>query len=198
MEIVGKKNPFTIYSPDMVPETEMQHSVWCLTTRGSAQYAIDIAGAQVGYHAPVMPWKEFRTHRVEYLTNLGYFGSERKSMSVKYREPLGRMCPEPAREAIRVNGHTVAKSMDEAVSKWLASKQISPAKMLRTSKQRSRTLMQEMIADISTSIKDFVSIARQSKQLIVRVRVVDKDNKDPEKRVLYIRGDESASYSAYD
>jgi hypothetical protein len=61
---------------------DREHEVLKVTLKdGGEQYALDLAGAQYGYYAPVIPWEEYVEARVEnFIDRPGfqYFGGYKK------------------------------------------------------------------------------------------------------------------------
>ena len=59
----------------VVHEIEDEHLVIYVLLKCGDEYALDVAGAQYGYHEPVLSWDLYMESRVEKLRNFRSFGS---------------------------------------------------------------------------------------------------------------------------
>lgn len=192
--IVGREKPFpTQVTLGGGEEKEYRHIVLKLTTRAGAAYAIDIAGAQYGYRDPVTPWEEFSNRRVQYITDITDSEIGRTSKVDAWSPPMLHGFPEPARDAVLANERVIAKHMADSLEAWLASKHVSTTTLMRGSKMKSDALLQEMIADLSSSIATFVSTAIQTKELIIGTRYIPSADFGGEGRAVFLYGDGSSS-----
>ena len=66
---VRTKTPPRTVSLHLDPEDEtkplLDHWVLCIHLKGGKKYAVDIAGAQFGYHNSVLLWEQFVKERVD-------------------------------------------------------------------------------------------------------------------------------------
>lgn len=134
------------------------------------------------------------SHRVEYVVKISEFGYGRGQNEVIFTpRKLVISFGEPFDNAVTVNSRVVAQNMESELDGWLASKGTLPAALRKVSKAKSDTLMQEMIAKLSSSVKEFVRSASQTKKLIVAVHVIDR----AAKRATFVWGNESTSPTAF-
>ncbi len=57
--------------------TDYAHNIIRVTLKNGESYALDIAGAQYGWHEPVTPWQLYNTSRVREIKDVAPFGGTR-------------------------------------------------------------------------------------------------------------------------
>ena len=194
VSIAGKENNIIAVTPEGEQLKDLPHDILELTMKDGEEYAIDIAGAQYGYHYPVYHWETFGHHRIRYISQVYDFGHTKGQLSKPGSNPLAAMMKQPARAAIMGNQRLAIENLDAAFDEWFAQKQVSIEKMLKMGKKKHDALMSDMVKTLGTSMNCFVDQASKSKDFVVAIRTIPKSKDYPKGRTMYVKGDGSTSY----
>ena len=177
-------------------DTELTHMVLRATMKGGATYAIDITGAQYGFHSPVTSWEDFAAQRLEKTSHTREFGRARHDLCSRNMDPAYLITlKKPAREAFLRNSEVVVEHLDAAFDAWVAAQQMSLGAMMRLSKSKYDVLAGHMLTTLKGSIEDFVQEVTKTEKFVIGIRTTVPNGEDGRLRVIYVRGDGTAEYS---
>lgn len=66
---------------DAVRKDGMHHIIFRVTLTNGEQYAVDLAGAQYGYHKECLTWQDYSTSRIEKVIEIGALGATKKALA---------------------------------------------------------------------------------------------------------------------
>ena len=95
-----------------VDGTDYVHTIIRVTLKNGESYAVDIAGAQYGWHEPVTPWQLYNASRVREIKDVPPFGGTRAS----YKTRVNNMSEQ--RKWIHSIKENFAERVDCALAWW--------------------------------------------------------------------------------
>ena len=161
------------------------HFAWrVVSTRGN-EYAIDVSGAQYGYHEPLILWKEYESQRVQKIHVAADFGTM-KSVRDGWRSRAWNTTAHGG--AVHLNMKPIGDEMDCIIKGWLQSEGTELAEMLRlegdTYKAKSSTLLKHL----EDGLKGYVRAGWKNKDLVVAVEKQQRNNREES---FFVGGDGS-------
>lgn len=96
----------------MIDATDYAHTIIRVTMKNGEMYALDMAGAQYGWHEPVTPWQLYNTTRVRDIRNVVPFGGTRAFCKMRANKMNEQR---QWQHNIKQN---FAESVDDAVATW--------------------------------------------------------------------------------
>lgn len=140
---------------------ELGHWVLRVVLKGGKSYAVDIAGAQFGYHQPVSPWESFYSERVQRIDEVRPFGHINKDDGW---EDAG----EPALVASYMNGYAGEHDLDRIIDGWLERMDSRLAAILKLKPAAYEAQSSEMLKVLDDGLAEFVQ-AGKGNALVVAI-----------------------------
>ena len=139
----------------------MSHLILRVSLKGGKDYAVDLSGAQFGFHEPILPWTEYETQRIQKIQVVQPPGKQ-KSVIDNWRgfDDAGTMA------ALR-NGKAIGDEMDEILDGWLRSEDAKLSAIMTLVTQAYETKSSQILQALEDGMAKFVGAGASNKDLIV-------------------------------
>lgn len=147
--------------PGRVVAPILHHNILRVVLKTGKTYAVDVAGAQFGFHDPVLPWEDFDSERLATTTKVQDFGTMASTLA-KWTS-LG----DPVLMTNMYNANTIGHAQDEALSRWLTSKDTKLTSVLRLKPGDYALERSILLETLSKETFNFVRSGVKTKELFV-------------------------------
>jgi hypothetical protein len=148
------KNPKCVISvqlfPGKVEKPILYHSVLKVTLNSGKEYVVDVAGAQFGWHSPVLPWQKVLKERVEKVRSTHAFGN------MKQQTDNWIMIPNPHQMAAFCNAQAGGDQVDKLIGGWLKAEGITMTAIMKLNPDEYKTMTAEMLKVVSAGLATFI------------------------------------------
>lgn len=139
----------------------VSHLILRVSLKGGNDYAVDISGAQYGFHEPILPWTEYASQRIQRIRVTHPLGKQ-KSVIDDWRHfgDAGTM-------AALQNGKAVGDEMDKVLDGWLRSEDAKLAVIMRLGTQAYEAKSSQVLEALDDGMAKFVKAGASNGDLIV-------------------------------
>ena len=107
--VLGKKD---VNNHPVFQKDGWRHRIFRVTLTSQEQYAVDLTGAQYGYHEECLPWEDYVTARVDRIIEINHFGATEKWLAEDTPK-----CPYPA-SLVRSMSLSFFNEMEGCIKVW--------------------------------------------------------------------------------
>ena len=140
----------------------MSHLILRISFKSGKDYAVDISGAQFGFHEPVLPWAEYESQRVHKIKATYPLGHQKQVLD-------NMMFPNASMMASFQNGKAVGDEMDKVLDGWLRLENIKLAAIMKLGPQAYEAKSGQVLEVLSESMAKFVKAGASNKKVVLAI-----------------------------
>lgn len=127
------------------------HTLWRVELkRSKEQYALDLTGAQFGFHDPVVPWDVYAESRIgQYIYkahNPSYFGRDKTTL-------MNRCSEQNLNGYLSRTNRATALSFHLGVVDWETRHQLTVGAVLRLPEEAFKQMREELVQSVDTQLQ---------------------------------------------